>query len=221
VIYGNGQLSSLAWFCITEDSPYEVSGFTVDKQCISSRTFHDLPLVPFEGVELSFPPDDFKMLIPIGYHDGNRLRAARYHAAKQRGYEFISYVSSRASRWSNVRIGENSMIYEGAIIQPFSQIGDNVIVRSGTHVSHHCHIQAHSYLAPRVCLGGCVTVGKYCVLGLNATIRDNVMLAEGCFVGAGAVILKDTTTESMYAGVPARRVGAVKHSTNSTAAKPQ
>ena len=30
VMFGLGQLSSLAWYCLTHDSPHEIVAFTVD-----------------------------------------------------------------------------------------------------------------------------------------------------------------------------------------------
>jgi acetyltransferase-like isoleucine patch superfamily enzyme len=61
-------------------------------------------------------------------------------------------------------------------------------------------------LAPRACLGGGAVIKERCFVGLNATIRDNITIAPGCFIAAGAVVTADTEPDGLYMGVPARRV---------------
>ena len=41
---------------------------------------------------------------------------------------------------------------------------------------------------------------------VNATLNDNVRIAENCLIGASSHITKDTEAERIYIGVPARAV---------------
>jgi sugar O-acyltransferase (sialic acid O-acetyltransferase NeuD family) len=205
VLFGNREFASLAWYALTNDSPYEVAGFTVDGAYFTSPTLHGLPVVPFERVEERFPPGDVRLLLPIGGDRLNRLRAQKYREAKRKGYAFVSYVSSRAIVWPDLQIGECSMIFEGAIVQPFAKLGVGVIIRSGCHVSHHVEIGDFSFLAAQAVTGGRAKVGSHCFLGLNCVIRDNVSVADRCLIGAGAVVTADTSENGIYIGVPARR----------------
>lgn len=43
----------------------------------------------------------------------------------------------------------------------------------------------------------------YCFLGANSTIRDGIVVARECIVGAGALVLKDTEEKGVYKGNPA------------------
>lgn len=198
--------ASLACYCLTHDSPFSVAGFTVDRAYINGATFEGLPIVPFESVADSYPPERYRMIIPIGYHHANGLRRARYEAAKAMGYEFVSYVSSRASIWPDLEIGENVLIYEHAIIQPFARIGDNTIVRSGAHVSHHCHIGDHCFIAPQIAMGGECRVEDQAFLGVGCVVRDRVTIGRGGFIGAGSVVTKSTDPHAAYVGNPARKL---------------
>jgi len=47
------------------------------------------------------------------------------------------------------------------------------------------------------------------VLGLGAVVRDQINIADRSFVGAGAVVVKDTETDAVYTGNPARKTGAI------------
>jgi sugar O-acyltransferase (sialic acid O-acetyltransferase NeuD family) len=205
VIFGNLRSASLAWYCLLHDSSYKISGFTVDAAYIDSPWFEGLPLVPFEELEAHYPPEDYRLIIPMGYQHINGVRRARYEQAIHRGYSFASYVSSRASVWPDLRIGDNVLIYEHAIIQPFARIGNNCIIRSGAHISHHCEVADHAFVAAEVAMGGESYVGEQAFVGLGAVLRDRIRIAERSFIGAGAVVVQDTQADGVYVGNPARK----------------
>ena len=203
VIFGNKKLASVAWYVLTHDSPHEVVGFTVDGAYLTEKTLHGLPVVAFEQVEKYFPPESIAMIAALGAR--NRLREEKHRAGKAKGFRFISYVSSRAMTWPDLTIGENCMLYEAAVVQPFARLGDGVTLRPGASVSHHATIGDNCFFAGNSCVGGAVNIGERCFLGLNATVRDHITVAAGCFIAAGAVVTADTEENGIYVGVPARR----------------
>ncbi|MEO6423234.1 MAG: acetyltransferase [Candidatus Nitrotoga sp.] len=205
VIFGAEQFASLAYYVLTHDSHHEVMGFTVDAAWCRTPTLHDLPVVAFDQLEKYFPPEDYALLISLGWTNCNGLRAAKYEEGKARGYSFVTYVSSRALIWPDLQVGENSMIYEAANIQPFARIGNNCILRNGCNVSHHAIIGNHVFMAAHALVAGGSMVGERCFLGLNSTIRDGVKVAPGCIIAAGALVTADTEPDGLYLGVPARR----------------
>ena len=204
VVFGLGELSSVAWYCLTNDSPHDVSAFTVDGAYLDRKEHLGLPVVAFEEVERAFPPDAYGMLLPMGARAANRFRAERYRYARQKGYTCPTYVSSRALTWPDLRVGANTIIYEGSAVQPFSHIGNDVVIRHGVSISHHARIGDHCFLASDAVLGGNVTLGERCFIGLNATIRDGVTIAEGCMIAAASLVTADTIADTVYAGSPAR-----------------
>jgi len=206
VIFGNLRFAQLAHYCLVHDSPWKVAGFTVDAAYRKGDAFDGLPLVDFEALEATFPPGEVKLLIAAGYQQVNGLRRARYESAKARGYDFVSYVSQRASVWPDLQPGENCLIYEQAIVQPCSTIGDNVTIRSGAHVSHHCRIDSHAFISAGAVMAGDVHIGEQAFIGVGAVLKDGLRIAPRSFIGAGAVVLHDTEEGAAYAGNPARRM---------------
>lgn len=206
VVFGNLASSALARFVIEHDTPYRVEAFTVDAAYRNADSHEGLPLLPFEELERWCPPKDVRLCIPMGYQKINGIRRARYEQAKARGYEFITYVSSRASWWPGVSIGENSLVYEHAILQPYSSVGVNAIVRSGAHVSHHGVVGDHAFVAAMVAMGGKVVVGEQVFLGVGSVVVDSIVLAPRTFVGAGAVVTRPTEADGVYVGNPARKL---------------
>ena len=59
VVFGAGGIGELAHYYFTNDSRYEVVGFTADGDRITDATFNGLPVVPFETVERDYPSDRY------------------------------------------------------------------------------------------------------------------------------------------------------------------
>ena len=206
VVFGTGPLSSLAAYCLTMDSRFSVVSFTVDQAYLAQDRSENLPVVAFEKVESHFPPEYNDMIIPIGFSRINGLRRERFLQAREKGYGLISYISGKASVWPDFQINHNVLIYEHAVVQPFSSVGENTIIRSAAHVSHHCNIGNHAFIAAGATLGGNVGVGERAFIGLGAVIRDGITIAPRTFIGAGAVIISDTEPDGVYVGNPARKL---------------
>lgn len=206
VVFGLGDFASLAWYVLTHDSDCEVLAFTADAAYIDKAQHHGLPVVPFEQLTQTYPPGEVVLLIALGPRNLNQVRAQRYQTAKAAGYGFASWVSSRALTWPDLQVGENCMIHEGVIVQPFAKIGNNCILRSGCNISHHAVIEDHSFIAAGALVAGGGRLGERCFLGLGSIVRDGVTVAARCLVGAGAVITANTEPDGLYVGVPAKRL---------------
>lgn len=204
VIFGAGDIARLAHFYFTHDSAYEVAAFTVDQAYRTSDSFQGLPLVPFEDLETRFPPTDYDMFIALSYANMNKLRAQKYNEAKTRAYSLVSYVSSKATCWTNA-IGENCFILEDNTLQPFVTIGNNVTLWSGNHIGHDATIGDHCFISSHVVVSGYVKIEPYCFLGVNATLRNDIKIAAECVIGAGATIVKDTEEKGVYIGKAAEK----------------
>jgi sugar O-acyltransferase (sialic acid O-acetyltransferase NeuD family) len=202
IIFGIEDFAELAHYYLKNDSNHEVVAFSVNEKYLpDNKTFCGLPIVAFENIEQLYLPNDYKFFAPMSPKKMNRIREQIYFEIKAKGYELISYISSKATLFEN-KIGDNCFIIENNTIQPFTTIGNNVILWSGNHIGHHSIVDDHVMFTSHVVLSGHCKVEKYCTLGVNSTIRDGVTIAEGTFVGMGACIIKDTMSWSMYKGNP-------------------
>ncbi|MES1219059.1 MAG: acetyltransferase [Bacteroidota bacterium] len=198
IVFGVGQLASLAHFYFKHDSSYNVVAFTVDKQFLTSETFEELPVLPFEDIQEKYPPTEFAMFLPISFKRMSHLRREKYEAAKSKGYKCISYISSKASTWPGMQIGENCFIFEDNTIQPFVKIGNNCVLWSGNHIGHHTEIKDHVFITSHVVISGCCLIEEHSFFGVNSSVRDETIIGRETLVGMGAVITKDTPPESVW-----------------------
>jgi sugar O-acyltransferase (sialic acid O-acetyltransferase NeuD family) len=198
VIFGTSAAAVLSHFSLSNDSPYEVVAFTVDRSYIKEEKLCGLPVVPFEEIESTYPPEGCKMLVSIFASRVNKTRAEKYEQAKTKGYKLINYISSKAITWPDLVVGDNCFIGEGCICRPFLKIGNNVMVLPGAFLGHDSVIKDHCFIAARAVLLGAVTVEPFSCIGANATILDGVTVARAGVIGAGSVIQENTQEKGVY-----------------------
>ena len=206
VIFGTKDFASLAHFYLKHDSEHDVVAFAVTSEFFrDEETFEGLPIVPFENVDNVYPPAEYNFFVPMSHQRMNKVRKSIYDQVKARGYKLISYVSSKATVFPEAVIGDNCFILEDNTIQPFTPIGNDVVMWSGNHIGHHGVIKDHVLFTSHVVLSGHCIVEPYCFFGVNATIRDGLHIAEGSLIGMSACVTKDTEPWGIYTGSPARR----------------
>lgn len=206
IIFGFLDTALLAHFYLKHDSQHNVVAFTVHQENLPQEdTLEGLPIVPFEKLPQLYSPSKYYLFAPMTHRKMNRVREAVYKEGKEMGYDFISYVSSKATLFPNTEIGDNCFILEDNTIQPFTKIGNNVVLWSGNHIGHHSEIQDHVFFTSQVVLSGHCVVEPYCFLGVNSTIRDFTRISEGSYIAMGATITQDTEPWSVYQGNPAKK----------------
>ena len=128
-----------------------------------------------------------------------------------------SFVHPQAAVTGNVIIGKNVYVGPGAAIR-----GDwgQILIEDGCNVQENCTI--HMFPGVTVILkegahighGAIIhgaTIGKNCLVGMNAVIMDNVQLGDECIVGALSFIKADEIipARSLVVGNPSKIVKTV------------
>ena len=198
VLFGEGKIAEEVYYYFTNDSVFDVVAFCVDSAYLTKKELFGLPVVPFERVTELYPPESHKMFVALGYQQLNNLRKRKYFEVKEKGYELVSYICSRATNFGNVQVGDNTLVLEHSTIQPLSKIGNNVFIWSGNHVGHHAEIHDHTYVCGHVMIAGNAVIGENCFLGVSSTIGHNVEVGEGSLIGAGSMILKNAPEKSVF-----------------------
>jgi len=199
IIFGAGAIADLALYYFRNDSEYDVCAFTVDREYCDAETNQGLPLIPFDEICSIYPPHEFDLFVAVGYSSINHLRKEKYEAGKQYGYNMPSYISTKATVFTD-QIGDNCLLLEGSIVEPFVTIGSNTTLWTASSISHHSTVEDHCFISTHVAICGSVTIGSQSFLGANSTIRDHVTIGARCVIGAGCLILADTAPNGVYTG---------------------
>lgn len=128
-----------------------------------------------------------------------------------------AFVHPQAAVTGNVIIGRDVYIGPGAALR-----GDwgEIIISDGCNVQENCTIHMFPGVTVRLEEGAHIGhgaiihgahVGSNCLVGMNAVLMDNVVLGEGCIVGALAFLPADSIWEArkVIVGNPARVVKEV------------
>jgi len=204
VLVGAGEQGEIAYEYFTHDSPHEVVGFAVEPQFREQDELFGLPVIDLDQIAERFPPDTYRAFVSVSSTHLNRVRARLYRHVKELGYTCETYVSSHAFVWRDVKIGENSFIFENNVLQYGVSVGDNVILWSGNHVGHQTSIADDVFVSSHVVISGFCEIGRSSFLGVNSCFADKTTVAEDCVVGAGAVVVKNTEPGLVYIGNPAK-----------------
>lgn len=199
VVFGAGQIADVARAYIDAHGGDRIVAFTVDGSHLAADTFAGRPLVAWEDLERLYPPDRVKLLGPLSFRRLNAFRRERHLEAKSRGYDFASFVHSSCHVHAE-HVGENCFILENCTLQPFSRIGDGVMIWSSTHVGHHATIGDHCFLSTHVGISSNVVLGEECFLAGKASIDYGRTVGARSFLGPAAVVLEDLPPESVVLG---------------------
>jgi len=206
VIFGINDLAELAHFyfinehILGHNDPLPFA-FTVNKEYITDSTFHNLPVIPFEELEKTYSPSEYYLFAPVA---DNKLREKIYLEGLQKGYKFISYISNKCTNLA-LSIGENCFILEDNTLQPFTTIGNNVILWSGNHIGHHSIIEDNVFFTSHVVMSGHCHIKKGVFLGVNSTLRDGVTIGENSIIGMGSLVTKSVPDNETWIGSPAKK----------------
>lgn len=196
IIFGNTMIAKLAYYYFTRDKKYSVVAFTVDSAYIQSSTYFDLPLLPFEDIEKTYNPKDYKMFVAIGPTGMNSIREKKFYEAKAKGYQLVSHISSKAVCESPV--GENTLVADGAVINPFAIIGNNNFFWEQCYISCDAIIKDHCYFSPQSSVGTFSEINNNSIISTNASIKTQINVAEKTLVGSCSYISQDTKPLGVY-----------------------
>ncbi len=136
---------------------------------------------------------------------GNNLTRLKLAAIwGPQGIVWEKVVHPSATVMSSATLGGGTMVLAHALVNSGAQIGQHVIVNSGAIVEHDAVLADGCQLAPGVCMGGRVEIGRGAFISTGVTIAPRVRIGAGSVVGAGAAVVKDIPAGVLAYGVPAR-----------------
>ena len=156
-----------------------------------------------DAIENEFAKQSFdEILIGIGY---------KHLAVRKQLFErFINKIPFGKIIHSTSWIDKTATVKEGCVIYPCccidaqAVVDYNTILNISCSVAHDTHIGKHCFLSPRVALAGFVTIDEMCLVGINATVIDNITIVSNTQLGGGSVVIKDLEQSGLYVGNPIR-----------------
>lgn len=106
---------------------------------------------------------------------------------------------------------EGSIIFAGVRATANVSIGDFCAVNVNATLSHDVELGDFASVSPGANIAGNVRIGNGALIGAGAAINQGndkrkLEIGAWCAIGSGAVVVRDCDPDSIYAGVPARKI---------------
>ncbi len=144
--------------------------------------------------------DVSSLIISIG---NNRIRKM---IAERLETRFEKAVHPSAIMSPSAKVGDGTVVMQGAIVQACAEIGKHCIVNTGASVDHECVLEDYVHVSPHSTLCGNVHVGEGSWIGAGTTVIPGVKIGKWSVIGAGSVVVRDIPDGVVAYGNPCRVV---------------
>jgi UDP-3-O-[3-hydroxymyristoyl] glucosamine N-acyltransferase len=104
----------------------------------------------------------------------------------------------------NCFLGASTILVRGSLNEN-TKIGKSTLLAPGCRIGHGTQIGEYVHFANNIITGGNTRIGNYCFVGSAAVFRPKVEIHTNTVVGAGAVVVKNTTElGKTLIGIPAK-----------------
>ena len=161
------------------------------------------------GVEVLLETEDIfvegrKYIVAIG---NNKLRNKIMTKINDLGGITPTIVHPSAIISPSAKIGKGVYIQANAYIWTKVIISDFCIISPGVVIAHHSNIGKACLISTLTGIGASINIEDNVFIGMGATIVTGMsLIGENSIIGEGAVVLKDIEKNSVYAGVPAKKI---------------
>lgn len=156
-----------------------------------------------EDIESEFYKKSFdEIIIGIGY---------KHLAVRKQLFErFYGIIPFGKIIHSSVWVDKTAQVNDGCVIYPSCCIDANVtidcntIINVASAIAHDTSIGKHCFLSPRVALAGFIKIEELCIVGINATVIDNITIITETQIGGAGVVIKSIEKKGLYVGNPVK-----------------
>lgn len=208
VVYGSRMLAAMLFYDACRHPDFKIAAFAQDEGYLDpSGRYLGLPQLPFAEVARHCPPHSHDMIVLTASYGDMRHRDGLYRKAKALGYRLRNYVSPSAIVSPGVEMGDNNFICEQVFLGAGGTLGSCNTIRQQVYLGHDFRLGDRNVITPGCKIGGQCVMENNCYIGIGATIRNGVRIAEESLVGAGGLVLRDTEPFSKNVGHPTRVLG--------------
>jgi sugar O-acyltransferase (sialic acid O-acetyltransferase NeuD family) len=182
---------------------YDILGFIDEKEEYWGTLLNGFPVLGGFGWFQTRNKEELRVICGIGSPESRRRMAEK---ANHLGLRFCSIVHPTAVIAPFGQLGEGVVITAGSILANRVVLKNHVYVNLGSTIGHDTVIEEYGNISPGVNISGNVHMKPGCDIGTGAAVLQGITFGEGAVVGAGAAVIRDVPPNSVSVGVPARVV---------------
>ena len=202
-IIGAGTYGEVMWELAVLNG-YEVKGYYDEDESKLNNMIMGTKVI---GKFSDLPEADIKnnnYIVAIGNNDIRYNIMSRINAL---GGMTPTLIHPSAVISKSAKIGKGVYIQANAHIWTKVNVSDYCVISPNVVVAHHSSLGKACLVSTLSAVGASINVEDFVFIGMGATIVTGVTsIGKNSIIGAGAVVLKDVEENSVYAGVPAKKI---------------
>lgn len=178
-----------------------------DEQELRAWSFPELVVLE-EDIKLFA---DINFVIGVGANNIREAIAKRFSTSIQ--FTNLIHPSATFGRGQKeiVERCKGVIVAAGARFTSGISIGDFCIFNQNSTIAHDCVVDSYVHVAPGANISGNVHLKSGAWVGAGAVVNQGCgltkrVVGENAIVGSGAVVVHDCDADSIYVGVPAKRI---------------
>ncbi|WP_321828239.1 NeuD/PglB/VioB family sugar acetyltransferase [Maribacter dokdonensis] len=206
IIFGASGHGSVVLDCLEKEGKFNVIGF-VDSFKKKGTIINGYQVLGSE-FDLPFLINRFNIsggIIAIGDNWIRKQIADRIMKIVP-NFSFVNTVHPKAIIGKDVLLGCGNVFMPGAIVNANSIIHDFCIINTNSSLGHDGIMDSYSSLAPSVCIGGNLKLGRFSAISLGVNVINGIEIGEHTVIGAGSLVVDHFGNNVIAYGSPARIV---------------
>lgn len=201
IIIGGGSLLNVCSEIILLNKN-QIYGYINDKISVYPNIFKAKYLGNIETLNKKHVKN-FKFIFAIG-DNFIRMKTYKYLINKFKKIKLVNLIHPSVLIGNNVKIGHGNIICPNTNININTQIGDFCIFNSKNSIDHDNLISNFVSTGPGVTTGGHVIIKDSVFLGMNSSVKNNIILNNNSILAGGSFLRENAKKNSIYSGVPSK-----------------
>lgn len=150
---------------------------------------------------------DDDVIVAIG---NNAFREGLTNELIKSQFSVATLIHPSAIVSTHAKVGLGTVVFANVVVNCAVTIGNACIINTGATIDHDCKIGDGCHISPGANLAGTVTVGRLSWVGIGSSVVECMQIAENTQIGAGAAITSNTEKNSLYVGIPAKKIKSLE-----------
>lgn len=135
----------------------------------------------------------FRFIVAIG---NPVIRREKFDMLKGLGGKPQSVIHPKASVSNYAQIGDGTVVFTNAMVDPCVAIGENAIINVGALVGHDSRVADDAHVSAGAIVGAMCRINEGAFVGIGAIVNPGVTVGPRCYIAMGALISKDVPADT-------------------------
>ncbi len=182
---------------------WEFAGYLNDR-VEKEESIEGFPILGKLADVQKFIKKGFNFIYTIYRIDGQKERIELFESLKIPESQLAIFIHPAAYIAPNVKVGKGTVVMPNVSISSGTKIGKCCLIMVGATIGHNNEIGNYCHFAAQSCTSSFVKTEEGVHLGLNSTVRENLLIGKYSTLGMGSVLLENMEAEEIWAGNSAK-----------------